>query len=128
MMDKLSVADVLDRAAEVLSRPGAWTRGGYFRSRELQTSVDRDRADCFCVVGAMTISAGRKAYPAQIEGGDVGKAFIAALPPGAIEGTGGEYGIFVWNDAPERTQAEVVATLREAASLARSPVSDNGEG
>jgi hypothetical protein len=46
--------------------------------------------------------------------GDIDTREIARLM-----GIGSVLGIAPWNDAPERTQAEVVAKLREAAALAQ---------
>jgi hypothetical protein len=105
MGEQLSVADVLERAADLLTPEGAWTQGAFARDEDgapLLGSVD-GAARCWCMVGAV-IHAGN------------GQHFNKAndLLCDITEGT------FSFNDEPSRTQAEVVAKLREAAALARA--------
>ncbi|MGV0964165.1 MAG: DUF6197 family protein [Polynucleobacter sp.] len=111
MTAPLSVADVLDRAADLIEPEGKWTQGAYGRDATGCEVIGVENAVCFCAMGAM--------YKAR---GDIG-AFehdpdlvrpLAAL----IERTC-DAAIDDWNDASERTQTEVVSALREAAALAR---------
>lgn len=106
-----TVAEVLEAAASLIEPEGAWTQGAYYRDangREIY--ADRREAACFCALGAIRIA------------GDYDASGLPDLNPAAqvLEGvldTG--VGIHEWNDAPGRTQAEVVAKLREAAAVAR---------
>jgi hypothetical protein len=102
-MTDLSAADVLERAADLLSMPGAWTQGESARNRSgEQVPPDSDAAVCWCLDGAYERVGG--------QWGDRGwSALSKVIRSGPIS----------WNDSPRRTQAQVVAKLREAASLAR---------
>lgn len=112
-----SVADVLDAAADLLSKPGAWTQGAYARDADGNDLVSNDdgvvvplQAVCFCLYGAV----------AYVEGETISESkagqFLEGLNVSAIE----------WNDDPERTQDEVVAKLREAAQASRQEQQKEG--
>lgn len=108
-MSALSVADVLDRAADLIEPEGAWIQG-----RLCEDGCDLQNASCFCAMGAIlrvgsSSLIGRKSVP----------VFEASLPSGFREYGAGLRPAADWNDAPERTQGEVVAKLREAAAKAR---------
>jgi hypothetical protein len=100
----VSIADVLSKAADLIEPEGAWTQ--HVDARDAAgNQIDHDDVDavCWCADGAYMRVGGNW--------GDAGwRALQVAL--------GGD-GPISWNDAPERTQAEVVAKLREAAALAR---------
>lgn len=102
-----TVSEILFAAAELIEPEGAWTQGTVARNA-LGEDVEGDAPDavCFCLIGA------------------IGKAtdhhYDAAKPVyELLETLVGDGWIDLWNDAPERTQAEVVAKLREAAEKAR---------
>jgi hypothetical protein len=96
-VSKLSVADVLERAANLIEPEGAWTKEDYVGPS----------GTCWCVLGAI-----KRAGDFANDLNPAAEALRAALGVGYG-------GIPDWNDAPERTQDEVVAKLREAAALAR---------
>ena len=94
------IADILDKAADLIEPEGVWSwfdLGGtgdlcaYLAIGEAVGDNDRERL-LYCAAAA---------FAKQI-------------------GVTGREGIWEWNDAPERTQAEVVSALREAAAKARS--------
>lgn len=94
-------ADVLRAAADLIEPVGAWTTGQYARNSEgRHVSPRSPRATCWCAYGAI----------AKIEG-RVAPSFERAEPLVAELGS-----VIHWNDAPGRTQAEVVAKLREVAA------------
>jgi len=101
----LTVADVLDRAADLIEPEGAWTQREDARSKNGRyvEPLSRD-AVSFCMWGAIERAAGLTSpmVALNVVGG--------LVPLGLIAG---------FNDAPERTQPEVVAKLREAAAKAR---------
>lgn len=98
----MSVAEVLNKAADLLEKPGAWTRGTYARDSAGQLVASSDHtATCWCAMGA-TI---RAAFSLGTRSGDA----IEQIAKFAGDNIG------AWNDAPGRTQAEVVAALRQAA-------------
>lgn len=101
-----SVADVLSAAADLIEPEGAWTQGQAARDRH-GNGVDYRSPDavCFCALGACvrSVSPGYDDFAVR--------CFLRSMTP---DGT-----IANWNDAPGRTQAEVVAKLREASALAR---------
>jgi len=95
-------SEILDKAARKIEPEGRWTRQYSARDKDGREVAPNDAAaTCWCIYGAiMKVSRRRKVR------GDL----FRFLPTYAS----------VWNDAPERTQAEVVAKLREAAALARA--------
>lgn len=105
------VADVLERAADLIAKPGAWTQG-YYGLTDSGAYADTPRdAVCFCALGAIKAAQHAVEFDAEI---DDAERFFRNFN-GSITS---------WNDAPERTQAEVVAALRQAATAARQ----QGEG
>lgn len=99
------LSQVLEEAADLLAKPGAWTQGALSRDADGK-NVPLNDGICFCMGGAISKSADgaktaqRKAMQAVRD--VVGAGWVAG-----------------WNDDPKRTQAEVVAKLREAAALAK---------
>jgi hypothetical protein len=101
----LSIAEVLSKAADLLEKPGAWTKRAFARDaggRPVEDPTEPE-AVCFCAAGAIWRS-----------GGEVCGAAYNAL----LEYLGDAVFVSGWNDAKDRTQAEVVAALREAARRA----------
>lgn len=87
----LTVAEVLEKAASLIEPEGAWTQGGWTNRNAVLRAIDRAAFDFRSRESARKFL--RKA---------IGTRAIAR-----------------WNDALGRTQAEVVAKLREAAAKAR---------
>lgn len=111
-MSGLTVADVLERAADLIEPEGAWTQGAYAVGEDFTAEDDGDdwpeAPTCFCLMGAI-------AWVQEIDRpGDID---FARFSPSL--GLSVDY-VANWNDAPSRTQAEVVAKLREAALRARA--------
>lgn len=106
----ISVADVLDRAADLIEPEGAWTQGAFARAKDGAPLLGGrcEQAVCWCMWGAV-IKAGDGKHSNAI--GDL----LDRITGGAT---------LSFNDAPGRTQAEVVAALRSAATAARQ----QGEG
>ncbi len=88
------VRDVLLGAADSLERDG-WMQNGYGRAGGPR-----------CVSGALKTAAGYEGAVATL---DAYRTMVEALGLGFPH-------LCEWNDAPERTQAEVVAKLREVAA------------
>lgn len=106
----MTAPEVLEAAADLLERPGAWTQGAFARDRKGWPQVSHDcRAICFCAVGAI--------YRVSGYGPATSEAF-SHLSSQVRRNNIGE-----WNDKPNRTQSEVVAALRQAARQSRG-----GEG
>ena len=109
-MSNLTVADVLEKAADLIEPDGAWTRMANARNRRGYPTPARSvDAACFCMAGAI-LRAGDGDYSAA--------GLVRTVLP-KPQNPAHDW-LVKWNDAPERTQSEVVAKLREAASLARS--------
>jgi len=104
------IADILDKAAEIIEPEGAWTQHYYARGKSGNRVSSRRAARCFCALGAINFAAGHNPDVDYIPA-------IHALEP-FVKGEDA-FDVPDWNDAPERTQAEVVAKLREAAAKAR---------
>lgn len=111
-----TVADILAAAADLIEPEGAWTQGTSYRD------ADGDIRDgggpevvCRCVAGAVN------------EVCDW--SFDGAVPAfRLLEAHVGVSDIARWNDAPERTQAEVVAALRAASEKARTAAETGAVG
>jgi hypothetical protein len=97
------VADVLESAAKLIEQPGKWVQGENALDKFGEpTEPGYSDAACWCLEGALQQCGGRhSAYQ-------------------AVRRAVGESNLWGWNDAPERTQPEVVAALRRAATLARA--------
>ena len=98
-----NIADILDRAADLIEPEGAWTQMDW-----------GNREDCFCMLGAVAYAAGID--PDSPWSGN--PACEARVPLTEVIGVP-IFELTEWNDTPGRTQAEVVAKLREAAAKAR---------
>jgi hypothetical protein len=108
-----SVADVLDRAADLIEPEGKWTQGASARDAKGESIHPRGRQTpvCFCGFGAVV-------YLSKDEHGLVESAF--RLLDKQCPGSKTSLRPFPeWQDQPNRTQAEVVAKLRSAALRAR---------
>lgn len=97
-----TVPEILRAAADLIEPEGAWTQGRLNIFRNGQPV-------CWCAMGAIIHASGGC-------GRDAVSLIEADLP--RSPSTEPLRPIAKWNDAPERTQAEVVAKLREAADLA----------
>jgi hypothetical protein len=89
-----AVADVLNGAADLIERDG------WCQSRYLLETGER------CADGAIAVAG---------NGHHGGVRSVARL---ALRSAIGGESVVIWNDAPGRTKAEVVAALRAAAELA----------
>lgn len=99
-------AAVLSEAADLLSRPGAWTQESWFRTKTGKATHRPGNATCMCAEGALAIAA--RVHPSDVYKHPAACALARLIPSTFTD-------IPDWNDAPGRTQAEVVAALREAA-------------
>lgn len=100
------IADILDRAADRLSKPGAWTQGANARDADGRgVSPNNPAAVCWCLSGVLYSVEPR--YSVAREANDFMNRYVLV-----------SYAHH-WNDAPERTQSEVIQTLRQAADKAR---------
>lgn len=108
-------ADILLRAADLVEPEGAWIQGelGLTEDGEVVTADEIDRAVCFCMSGAVWKAIDlpyAAAYKIVLDG------IFPVLNVAARQANG----VGPWNDAPGRTQAEVVAALRKAAGHPRA--------
>jgi hypothetical protein len=103
------IADKLREARALIER--GWTQGEYARRKDgAPASILSRELFCYCAAGAVAAGAGYK-YPSSIVPG------MRELSL-AVGGDGDESDILNWNDAPERTQAEVLAAFDKAIELA----------
>lgn len=120
MSEQLSIADVLERAADLIKPEGKWTTRAFARTAKGRLiGYNEAAATCFCALGAIARTAGGD-NPAMHRAAE---HLASEFPPsqyGLEDGAAYISAISTWNDAPERTQAEVVAKLREAAAKART--------
>jgi hypothetical protein len=99
-MGGASVSEVLAAAADLLEKPGAWTQGIWV-----------DHKGCLCIEGAIATVVG--IHPSDVYS-----------HPASIELEARIGSLVDWNDAPGRTQAEVVTALRQAARQASNPTAE----
>lgn len=115
-MGGASVSEVLAAAADLLEKPGAWTQGVFARRENGRNAGPTyDDAVCFCAVGAVM----------RVVGGSRSPAYYDAFNRlNAMARRKHFMHVAMWNDAPERTQAEVVTALRQAARQASNPTAE----
>lgn len=102
----LKPSEVLDKAADLIEPEGAWCQhviakkgGRVFKDGGVPGWRE---ADCFCVSGALL-------FAGEGEDREARRRLTRLI---------GQEPIY-WNDAPNRTQSEVVKALRDAANLAK---------
>lgn len=100
------VADILRQAADLIEPKGRWGRVYYARTKDgIPTGPRGPNAACWCAWGALRC-VGR-------HDGDEAIGCAITFVQLALDDD-----LARWNDAPGRTQAEVVAALRAAADKA----------
>lgn len=103
------IADVLERAADLIAPKGAWTRTIAARdSNDNEVPPYSPRAVCWCIEGAIAAVTRHKWASAAFEA-EPACRFLKERLRNPYE----------WNDASRRTRAQVVAKLREIAAAAR---------
>ena len=103
----MTVSELLDDAADLIERTG-WTQKTSARDAD-GTPCALNQGVAFCVIGAINWAD----WVADRDW-DIGYHALDAL-----EAVIGRRRIAAWNDAPDRTQGEVVAALRTAAQATR---------
>lgn len=103
------VAEILNQAADLLEKPGAWTQGAYGRDASGEPIPEwHERCTCWCAAGAVWAVLGKGASTRDLEPAlDV---LARDLPRRLVS---------EWNDEQGRTQSEVVEALRQAARQAQ---------
>ena len=105
----LSIADVLDAAADLIEPEGSWTQGSYAKDAAGRQVLSTDEsAVCWCAVGAIT----------RVSGGGL-PAASARRHLAAFCNLRQTEDITDWNDWSGREHSGVVGTFRKAAALAR---------
>lgn len=110
-MGDLTVSDVLSKAADLIEPEGAWTQGTWARRADGSTpygEISDEDAVCFCALGAIWRVCGAINITANRAEDALGTVL-------------GKFTVGEWNDLNGRTQAEVVAALREASKRASTP-------
>ena len=114
----MTTLEILKAARELLAVPERWTKGvGARDSKGIAVDWDDDSVYCRCAyIAISTVCGGQRPKEYSAFGGP-------ALPPGravafaaAVSTLGFRRGhdLFTWNDAPERTHAEVLARFDTA--------------
>jgi hypothetical protein len=94
-----NIRDVLNRAAALIVKRG------------LAKDTYRDNHGCLCMFGAIAVAAKKRLGYAHQGSHPIHQLLVKVTGYGSPG---------LWNDEPERTKAEVVAALREAAKLAET--------
>lgn len=105
----MTTREVLVEARRILTPDGAWTQGVLARDATgAEVGYDDDTATCWCVDGAVTLAAD--------EGDGRNDPSWSAAWEALKEVAPGDWNVALidWNDAPGRTQAEVLALLDRA--------------
>jgi hypothetical protein len=98
-----SERDILVAARALIEQPKAWTQGKFARGKKGNpVSASSRKATCWCAQGAIM-----RAQAGSIPAGFRAHDRIRAVIRGSITR---------WNDAPERTHAEVLAAFDRAIS------------
>ena len=106
--------DVLSAARELVAKEGGWTQRHYARGADgTYADFNHKKAVCFCTLGALY----RVGLPEPSALNDAESLLLKAA---------GVENIVVWNDAPGRTQADVVALFDAAIASLRAALSKAG--
>ena len=90
------------KAYEILSDPNRWIQRSYAKDKDGKpVAIADEKAFCFCAAGAL-----HRAYPDPDTFFQQGERLNVHLEEI------GFHSISQWNDAPDRTHDEVVATLK----------------
>lgn len=103
-----AVADKLREARALIEPEGAWVQGSYAytASKRALITGSQEGAVCWCAVGAIDKSCQGEPRLWRKAADFLGDAVGCAIPK--------------WNDAPERTHAEVLAAFDKAIELAEA--------
>lgn len=130
MLTKEQILPVLDGAIERLSKKGGWTQFTWARDATgLSVHVASKEASCFCINGAIAAAAlavidgGQPLYMGNERQMDsFGRPFLALWVSRFVnfvrEGRVMVNPLYSFNDDRDRTQLQVVATLKEARKAA----------
>jgi len=111
--DDKKISWYLNAAANMLARPNGWTQYAFARNVDGESVLAGcDYAVCFCVSGALRYLTRERSDLYWEDGHPM------VLTQRYIRTAAGCDSVWNWNDAPGRTQQEVVDTLRAAAKLA----------
>ena len=99
--------EVLLAAAELVETPGVWIQG------DLVAKEDDGTVRC-CAYGALDLVSGFLNEELDVLSGEDTPPELLGAMEALFEYTG-RYRVAEWNDAPERTAADVAATMRRAA-------------
>lgn len=123
-----TVADILTAAAEIVAKPGAWTQGAYSRDADHLATDDEcepvavGEPVCWCAMGAIAKAGDHNplfSWSTDHPAVHAYRVLRSLIPEGDVPD---------WNDATNRTQAEVVAALRTAAEKARTAAQPGSVG
>ena len=108
----MSALEELKAVRELLSAPARWTRGVYARNEQgLAVDPHDPEAVCWCLYGAMIYIVGdsNKRFAVHLDAAEdainVLSGFISAIS------------VADWQDAPDRTHAEVLDALDRAIAV-----------
>lgn len=100
--------EILEKTRDLLSDPVSWTQHTWARNERGELTDYRGADACkFCIGGAFFRTAEGSERSVRIRAWD--HVMVATYS-----------NTFIWNDAPERTHAEVLEALDKAIELARS--------
>lgn len=120
--DYNNIAKTIDKAADLLSKPGVWIKGDIARTREgIPTTADDPNACQFCALGAFGRVRLEELDPGWKNISWIAEDFLLQYLR-SVNKSHSNY-IANWNDS--RTSSdEVVFTMRAAANMARKKVYD----
>lgn len=102
----MSAVETLRKARELLTPEGAWGRGKMGADRfGAPADLYGPNTVCWCVLGALYRAEGKDERQDEAR-------------PWLLKVLGGAQSLALWNDAPERTHAEVLAAFDRAIALA----------
>lgn len=102
----MNTIEILKAARELIAKPNGWTQRVMARNDSgAAVAASDSEASCFCAWGAIRAAGGDWEWPALK----------------ALDGVAGER-VETFNDAPGRTQAEVVAKFDEAIAAEEAKV------
>lgn len=101
----MTPAETLRRARALIERPEAWTKGTSARWHRQPVDVESPLATCWCAFGAIR----RQSVDRATQDRAIGRLRRFSGP-----------NVVDWNDAPERTHAEVIEAFDRAIEKAEA--------
>jgi hypothetical protein len=111
----MDLAEIYLKAADIIRTNGHY-KGAYYASGESEVGIQRRAAECpVCTVGALSLAVTGDPVPYCTEVDPVVVQFASRMLGRPVNAEAAVVSIARWNDADDRTPADVIAAFEQAA-------------